>query len=246
MEKFPMVAGLRRPASFKAAFGFPARLPNKGFGRELQRRQGDRWAGDRSIALDHIGTDTFAEMRSAELAQIAGAEYLAELYSVADREALQGHRRTIGPAGLQYQQCGVSAHRDPPEFRCAVREDIPLAYEQRQLCRRTVLVFVHSRGAYGHLGAQVALDPDIEPLDPDRGEPIRGVEYMPPRSMAWLRSNAVTPRPLKRFASMLGRSAALRRTTRCSSLARLSRACNAGNPLIRRRRRIRNCRTTPC
>ena len=73
--------------SFKAAFGFPARLPNKRFGRELQRRQGDRWAGDRSIALDHIGTDTFAEMRSAELAQIAGAEYLAELYGVGPRSA---------------------------------------------------------------------------------------------------------------------------------------------------------------
>ena len=155
--------------SFKSAFGFPPRLPNQGFGRELQRRQGDRWAGDRSIALDQIGTDVFSARRSAQLAKIAGAENLASVYGL--RTA--GRFDTVEQPGLWIR------NDNSPMYQ---RSDPKVDFQQQciaiyrsqtgDLGGGSDLVFVHSKGAYERLRVQLKRRSDL-------ADPILDFESLP-------------------------------------------------------------------
>ena len=56
-------------------------LPDE-FRLSIHRHLAYRWANDRSVALDQIGSSTYASMRRAQLQEIPGAGYLAEQYGL--------------------------------------------------------------------------------------------------------------------------------------------------------------------
>jgi hypothetical protein len=134
--------------------------------KDLDLRLRDRWAADRSIALDQVGPEIFSEMRAVELENTPGANYLARAYGMRTAKRLREQHQQ---AGLRAENANSSRYQRGEQhenFRGQClniyrkeleKEDL---IEDEDLIETDHIVFVHSPAAAARLEAHLNLEPE--------------------------------------------------------------------------------------